>query len=391
MDAVTKASDILTTLFIRLPLWLLQAIPPWNRPRPGWTLFRTVLLQYLKYSEASPFPAGLDAYDYTAIVGGRGIKGVWVPPTPHLVRGEVKAWANLADVECARILGYWYDKSGHDTPPGAIPAEGERVIYHLHGGAFARFSAHPSDTSSHGPRAILEHSRSIHRLFNLEYRRTKGPADAPTNPFPTALLDAIAGYNYLVTEVGFLPENIVVTGDSAGANLALALVRYLVEQRGQDDTAFPRPPGALGLVSPWVDLSVRGHEPSSSLYINRDADYVDTFTASWTLQAYQYCGALGWAGAEKNRYISPACELIPDEEISFAGFPRTIIIAGGAEVLRDQMRVLRSRMVKDLGDKDVDYHEFPGGFHNFMAIPGYGSERTQALDSVRDWLEPAQS
>ena len=46
-----------------------------------------------------------------------------------------------------------------------------------------------------------------------------------------ALIDALAGYNYLVNTVGFHPTRIILEGDSAGGNLALALTRYLLEHR----------------------------------------------------------------------------------------------------------------------------------------------------------------
>lgn len=388
MYAIEHAVQTFITIFVRLPLWVISAIPRQNRPLPGWSLKRTVLLQFIKYTFSS---RTLDDPDHTAIVEGPGVKGVWVTPVPHLVHGEVKDWANMAGVECVRIPGYWMDKQGLDIPVEAAPEDGEKVLYHLHGGAYAVFSAHPSDPIVSGPQAILDHSPSIRRLFNLEYRRSTGPADAPKNPFPAALLDAIAGYDYLVNQVGFTPENIVISGESAGGNLALALIRYLVEQRAQGDSSIPPPPGALILVSPWVDLGVRGHEPSSSLYTNLVSDYLNPHSVHWIFVIRQFLGPLGWHAADTNRYISPASELLSANQISFEGFPRTMIIGGGAEVFRDQIRILHERMAKDLGDKDVEYHEFPDAVHAFVIIPPCEPERTHALQLVRDWLDPARS
>lgn len=131
-------------------------------------------------------------------------------------------------------------KDGRHDLTGAPPAPDEKVIYFIHGGAYALYSAHPGEATSNAPRGLLEHTPTIRRAFLIEYRRTKGPPDNPIHPFPTALLDAIAGYNYLVREVGFDPSDIILQGDSAGGNLSLALVRYLIENRGL--AGLPAPP-----------------------------------------------------------------------------------------------------------------------------------------------------
>lgn len=325
--------------------------------------------------------------DHTAIVGGPGVKGVWVAATPYLIQGEIKDWAKLAGVESISVPGYWMDQEGSDTPVGTPPRDGEKVLFHLHGGGYARLSAHPNDGPSNIPRGILKHANSVQRSFNLEYRLTKGPPSSPTNPFPAALLDAIAGYNYLVNEIGFAPENIIVEGDSAGGNLALALVRYLVEYQGRIDPSLPRPPSALLLFSPWCDLGIRGHDQDSSVYTCLDTDFINPTTPSYAATTGQFVGPLGRYAADTNRYISPGSDSPYMEMVSFEKFPRTFIIAGGAEALRDQIRVLRKKMVQDLGEKEVEYHEFPDAIHDFVAMPIHEPERTEALRLVGKWID----
>ena len=51
--------------------------------------------------------------------------------------------------------------------------------------------------------------------------------------------------------MGFKPENIIVGGDSAGANLALSI--FL---RARDE-GIPLPK-ALYLISPWADMAAQG-------------------------------------------------------------------------------------------------------------------------------------
>ncbi len=144
------------------------------------------------------------------------------------------------------------------------------------------------------------------------------------NPFPAALLDALAGYAYLIDEVGFEPADIIVVGDSAGGNLALALVRYLIEE----DTKLA-PPGALILLSPWADMgNSHKEDPLGSPYTNQNSDFPNSPRAlarglefmptipSWPLRALT---ASDFAG--NTPFISPASLYLKDDEVSFENFP----------------------------------------------------------------------
>ncbi|THH28616.1 hypothetical protein EUX98_g5570 [Antrodiella citrinella] len=290
---------------------------------------------------------------HIAILEGLNIKGVWVAPTPHLIVGDVKRWAKKAHVESIRIPGYWMEPEGSNRETGEAPRPGERVVYHLHGGGYTHHTAHPTGATANIPRGIMQHSDSVLRAFNLEYRLSKGPPS--TNPFPTALLDAIAGYNYLVNHVKFKPEDIIVEGDSAGGNLAIALVRYLLENQSQTESpevTIPPPPGELILCSPWADIGDSDVKPGSSIYTNRSVDYLDMVKPSVRTNKLKFLGPFEFAGANSNRYISPGSTASTMEPVSFKGFPRTFITAGDAEVLVDQIRTLRERMVADMASKD---------------------------------------
>ncbi len=144
------------------------------------------------------------------------------------------------------------------TKWGALPfitypaQPGERVIINFHGGGFVAQSAHPSDlTQNIDPEGSWKQVKGLRRVLSVEYRlSTAGPHFPPANPFPAALLDAVSAYNYVVSQVGFKPDDIILMGDSAGANLALALTRYLLTGL----VPSLRPPKGLILNSPWVDL-----------------------------------------------------------------------------------------------------------------------------------------
>lgn len=121
-------------------------------------------------------------------------------------------------------------------------------------------------------RAKHHPSTPIKRAINVEYRLTRAkPLFEPANAFPAALLDGLAVVYYLIYEVGFHPRNILLSGDSAGGNLALGLTRYLRDapppvsrSRGSVhkstvglglDEVISLTPGGLVLLSPWCDVA----------------------------------------------------------------------------------------------------------------------------------------
>jgi acetyl esterase/lipase len=331
--------------------------------------------------------------DHTAITPSEGVNGVWVEPVPELVTGDTERLANIANVAAIRIPGYWQHKKGADLPVGSGLQTGEKVLYNLHGGAYVRMSAHPSDPTANIPKGILKHVPSIKRAFSVEYRLSSTKPFAEVHPFPAALIDALAGYNYLVNTVGIPPSNIIICGDSAGGNLAQALTRYLVENSTNPD--IPAPPSALILLSPWSDLS-QYHEdlPGGSAKTHLSSDYINDTDggASWAKEAF--CGVHGRAIADTNPYVSPA-SLHPGFTINFKGFPRTFLNGGGAEVIVDQIRTLRDRMIKDLGegngvqegDGKVRYHEAPDAIHDYLVATWHEPERSDTLRAIAEWVE----
>lgn len=326
-----------------------------------------------------------DGPNYTELRLGRGVLGLYVDGAPELLTGVVKEWAEKAKVETVRIPGYWIHKKGENIIMGQKPDEKEKVIYFLHGGAYVHLSAHPSSPTSNIPRAFLKTCPSIKRSFAIEYRLSSLPPNPPSNPFPSALIDALAGYAYLVNSVGYSPHNIVIVGDSAGGNLAQALTRYLVEYA---DTVhgLPAPPGGLVLLSPWADMSGSHHGPGSSAFTRRVSDYLTGPSEPYVADAPRAFvePPFGLEFTKQTPYLSPACKDL--KEVSFKGFPRTFIVSGDGEVLVDQIRVLQKRMKDELGDSCVVYYEAKDAFHDYIVFPWAQPERTQTLKAISDWI-----
>jgi len=386
------AVELVATLFVRLPYWCIVYIPRSLRPRPSWSWSQSVLLSFLRLASAyGPLSARVEPLlplpNHLAVPHDRSgkLKYAWVDPTPELIVGQVKKWADIAGVEAMRIPGYWHDRKGFNTPVGQAPSSGEKVLYYLHGGAYFAQTAHPSDFFTYLIRKFLQSHSSLKRGFALEYRLSRGPPHKLENPFPAALIDALAGYVYLIN-IGFSPADIILGGDSAGANLALALTRYLIENK---DGSLPPPPGLLFLSSPWTDLGTSHDGPTSSLRMNEVSDFLVNMDGGAMLYARSsFCGVLGFpSAANSNPYISPG-SVHPDmDPVSFAGFPKTFIFGSTGETLFDQIRTLRAKMAKELGEDWVTYYEMEDAPHDAIVLFIWDKQNKAAYKAIEKWLD----
>lgn len=325
--------------------------------------------------------------NHFAITPGSGTEGIWIPPADKFMTKSLKSMAEVSKVLPTHIPGYWVHRKGSNIPFGSIPVAGKKVILSCHGGGYIRYSGHPDDPTATIAKGLLKNFSSVQRLFCVEYRLSKTSAGA----FPAALLDALAAYVYLVNDIGFLPANIIVEGDSAGGNLALALTRYLVEsQNNAEGVPVPSPPSALVLFSPWADMGLSHFTFGSIAAKNSATDYISGM-AEVDYARRMFCGQNGKDSVSVNPYMSPA-SIDPRMKIDFKGFPRTFIVAGGAEVLLGVIRTLKERMARDLGDNKVGYYEATEGIHDYVAFTEWEPERTETYKAIAEWLaNPVQA
>lgn len=133
---------------------------------------------------------------------------------------------------------------------------------------------------------------------------------APEHPYPAALEDAVASYQWLLDK-GYYGEQIIVAGDSAGGGLAMALCMYL------KDYHMPMPGGVVAM-SPWTDLTASGE----SYETNYERDPLFGNTKDSLIYVNDYAGDHD----KMDCYISP---LFGD----FRGFPPMLIQVGSLEML----------------------------------------------------------
>jgi acetyl esterase/lipase/lysophospholipase L1-like esterase len=139
-------------------------------------------------------------------------------------------------VTTGRIAGVYTETF---TPAeGVLPANAQRVLINLHGGAFLAGSRVLSQVES-----IPIASVGKIKVISVDYRM------APEFHFPAATEDVVAVYQALLKE--YRPENIGVYGCSAGATLTAQVTAALIR-------AHVPLPGAIGMLCGTGDMWARG-------------------------------------------------------------------------------------------------------------------------------------
>jgi monoterpene epsilon-lactone hydrolase len=122
-----------------------------------------------------------------------------------------------------------------------VPAEAlERsMLLYLHGGGYCIGSINTY-------RGMVSHIAvaAKTKALLIDYRL------APENPFPAAVEDSTAAYEWLLSQ-GVVSSDIIIAGDSAGGGLTVSTLISLKEK------GIPLPAAAV-LISPWVDLAITG-------------------------------------------------------------------------------------------------------------------------------------
>lgn len=206
------------------------------------------------------------------------------------------------------------------------------VILHCHGGGYSTGSSIYARTLT----SKLAMSTSMDVLC-FDYRL------APENPYPAALEDAMKVWDYLML-LGYGARDVILTGDSAGGNLALALVLKLKEEK----RLLPR---GISLMSPWTDLTSSGESFETKALVDPvlNKDYIDRM-----ILAYAKDQDL------KKPLISP---LFGD----FTGFPPTYIQVGENEILLSDSTRLHQAFVDVNVSVRMDI--YPGMWHVFQMSP----------------------
>ncbi|HEX9064113.1 MAG TPA: alpha/beta hydrolase fold domain-containing protein [Streptosporangiaceae bacterium] len=227
------------------------------------------------------------------------------------------------------------------TAPGVSTA---RTVVHFHGGGYCV----GSPALAHAWAARLSDQANC-RVVLPDYRL------APAHPYPAALDDARAVLAAVRAQDGTGP--VVLSGDSAGGGLALALTLALRDESGE-------PPAGCVLLSPWLDLAAdRRSDPG---LVRRDA----LLSPRW-LEAC--AAAYAAAGHWSEQLVSPL-------RADLAGLPPLLVQAGSEELLAPDAQRLAA--AASAAGTDVTYSLWPGLWHDFPLQAGLLAAADSAVDQA---------
>jgi epsilon-lactone hydrolase len=212
------------------------------------------------------------------------------------------------------------------------PERSRLTVIHFHGGGYCVGSARMVRSWA----AYLSAQAGC-RVVLPEYRL------APEHPYPAALEDARAVTDELLRETA--PGSVVLSGDSAGGGLALALLTSMRDE-GKD-----LPAGCI-LLSPWLDLG-RDRRAAADL-VRRDV----LLSPEWLEAcARAYADSSAWS----DPLVSPLCA-------PHSGLPPLLIQAATSELLSPDAALLATSA--SAAGVDVTYSRWPGLWHDFVLQPG---------------------
>ena len=348
-----------TLTLLKLPLWLLFFIPSRLRPHPKLTYAQTLRQQllrtYIYHSSLLELqtPASLEP-------GAEKERFVLIdPPEKDLFRGILTE----TDIQPAVVAATWLPTLYRRNSG----AEQKTVVLYLHGGAFVMGGGR---TALSGFVANMFATNLNASVLSVCYRLSCNP----NCEFPAALQDAISAYHHLLS-LAVPASHIVLAGDSAGANLATALLRYIADTPGE----LPHPRAAL-LGSPWVDLSSALDPDNVDKHPSASTDYLPGNFTAWGAREY-VPSQLGAASP----YISP---------LNHPFYTKTIlwVCAGGLEILCDDAIKFVDNM-KAKGNR-VMLHVEPYVTHSFLSIGNLTGFQREAENSVKlaaEWIRDCES
>ncbi|PHH82941.1 hypothetical protein CDD82_4264 [Ophiocordyceps australis] len=293
--------------------------------------------------------------------------------------------AKLHMPEYGLVEGEWTGYRMGNIDPAALSKMSEKAKYdaltkessqptttiYFHGGAYHLF-----DPAFYRATCKKLAKLTGGRCYSVRYRL------APKHPFPAALLDAFVSYLTLLYPPrdayhdAVSPNHIVLSGDSAGGNLSLALLQLILELHRQGQSVewqgelrkVPIPAG-VACNSPWVDITgsaptIQNDEPALFDYLSKASLLART-------QLLRPCPL--WPASPPRRFLYTTEHLAshplvsPITARSWAGSP-PIWLCTGWELLQYEDRFMAKKLAAD--GVPVVFEEYEAMPHVFaMVLP----------------------
>ena len=277
----------------------------------------------------------------------RAQRGATIESVRRMSRWSERLYAVPQDVRwekaaCGELACEWLTPKKLSSP---------QVLLHIHGGGFVFPLYNPTRYTT----AYLARLAGVRALL-VDYRL------APENPFPAALEDCVSALRWLLTQEGISPEQVVLTGESAGGNLVLTT---LLAWR---DAGELLPAGAVA-ICPAFDLEGGG------TFYTQDDPMAEAGFVMRQLAAYQ-----GDADAHAP-LLSPLYADLHD-------LPPLLIQVGEAELFRSGAEALAARAER--AGVRVSLHVWPGMWHFWHLFVPWLPEARQAMVEIADFVHACQ-
>ncbi|WP_436917522.1 alpha/beta hydrolase [Acinetobacter schindleri] len=227
--------------------------------------------------------------------------------------------------------------------------EATQLIFHIHGGAF-----YLGSMKTH--RAFMSQiaARTQMQVLHVDYPLS------PEAPYPAAL-DAVFNVYMQLLDQGVQAKDIILSGDSCGANLALALALKIQKLE------LPQPSGLI-LLSPFVDLTLT----SESLRYNQVHDALLSIETLESGIQYYVPSSIEHGNPEVSPYFA-----------DLTGLPPMHIQVGSKEILLDDAQRLRDKALA--AGVEVEFKLYTGMWHNFQMFSAWFDEARQSLADLADF------
>lgn len=262
--------------------------------------------------------------------------------------------ASTHDVEVLRDVRYDTDSELYHLldvhrPVGSGPTP---AVLYIHGGGFRILS---KDTHEIIARIFAHRGYTV---FNINYRL------APEHPFPTGLRDAARAYRWVVDNAerfGARADQLVVSGESSGANFATALAVMATYRRPED---FAKEVFDTGVVPAAVVPACGFLQVSDPLRLARRRP-LSSFVQDRLLEAAQAYLPHHWAQPSAHPTLANPLRIL-EEHAPERALPPFFAAVGTRDPLLDDTRRLHAAVRAHGGACQAQY--YPGELHSFHAF-----------------------
>ena len=272
-------------------------------------------------------------------------------PGMDLLRDLYAQWDQLA-TEAEGVSFKTVDEDGIKGLWNIPETTRSGAILYIHGGGYL-------GGSPNGHRKLTAHVAKAAELpvFSLDYRL------APEHPYPAALEDSLAAFEWLV-DSGIPADRIALVGDSAGGSLVTGLATH------RRDSGLPLP-AAIAAMSPFYDIEVKG-KGFFSESTGRDP------LADPSAIGGLYDLVFGEGITLDNPYLN-AMRSDP------TGLPPMYIVAGGDENLRTGAEEY-TELARAAG-VEVELEIYPGQQHVFQFLAGVDSDADESIQKIGNLIK----